>query len=238
VSTLAKALDSSKIIHVRGTPSSGKSTLARLLRDYYRRHGSTVFLLPQWEKLNDCLYGDDPWRNFARRLSHRYPTVQKAENFFADGNVILIDEAQATYGDNGFWNELIKDISGGIQYNIRLCLFCSYGSPSQGLPFKENPYRTTPVDFAPNQRISLTPSGEPGTPPIGLFYNRDEFENVVTILCSSDPVERYSIDSDAEEYIFDFTSGHPGAVRSILHYLFNVRIACSHRDLGSFVISA
>lgn len=96
ISKLAEILDSENILHIRGTPASGKSVLSLLLRDYYRRLGRTVFLLPTWEQNLDSLDGEDPWANFARNLRHKYPSIQKVKGFFADGNVIILDEAQRT----------------------------------------------------------------------------------------------------------------------------------------------
>ncbi|EED18413.1 hypothetical protein TSTA_121560 [Talaromyces stipitatus ATCC 10500] len=229
VSKLAEVIDSQNIVHVRGTPASGKSTLSLLLRDYYRRNGRAVFWLGIWQQNLDCLDGESPWMNFARNLRHKYPSIQRAEDFFANGNVIIIDEAQTSYGDTALWNQIIKDIRGGIGYKVKMCLFCSYGSPSTGMPYNRRDHGT-PVDFAPTQRISLTPSTELGSPPIGLFYNKDEFEVVVTRLCSCDVVEKYTIDRDARNYIFSLTNGHPGAVKSIVSYIFELyRSEVKHR---------
>lgn len=221
VSKLAEIVDSQNIIHVRGTPASGKSILSLLLRDYYRRQGRTVFWLRPWTQKLDELDSEDPWMNFAQIIRRSYPTLKRKQDIFADGNVVILDEAQRSYDDDVLWNDIIKAIRGGTGYSIKLCLFCSYGSPSTGMPYNKRDYGT-PVDFGPTQRVSLTPSVEPGSPPIGLFFNKDEFEVVVTKLCSRQLVEKYTIDRDARKYIFDLTSGHPGAVRSIVDYLFQV----------------
>ena len=50
VSHLAEILDSQKIVHMRGTPTSGKSTLSIPLMDYTRQNGKTVFRLPGWRQ--------------------------------------------------------------------------------------------------------------------------------------------------------------------------------------------
>jgi hypothetical protein len=173
-----------------------------------------------WEQNLRDLGNNGPWVNFAQILRREYPKVEKVQEFFADGNVIIIDEAQGTYGDTTFWDRIIKSIRGGIEYRIKLCLFSFYGCPLTGMPFNKRDHSTS-VDFGPTQRISLTPSAEPGSPPIGLFYNKDEFEAVVTKLCSGE-LEKHTIDRDARNYIFNLTNGHPGAVTSILSYLFRV----------------
>jgi hypothetical protein len=175
-----------------------------------------------WQVNLDSFPDEDPWKSFARVILRRYPEEGRGKDLFANGNIILLDEAQGTYGDHTFWNHIVKSIHGALDYQIKLCLFSSYGSPSDGLPYNPTDH-ATPVQFGPSQCLPLTPSAELGSPSIGLFYTKEEFDDVVTIICSGDLVERYTIDRDARNYIFNLTSGHPGAVRSVLSYLFQVR---------------
>lgn len=222
VSVLAKMVDDEKIILVRGTPSSGKSTLSLLLRDHFRRNGRKVFLLGIWKQCLDDFHGAGHWTRFAMALRLKYQSVYATEDFFARDTVIILDEAQGTYRDTTFWNNVVKDIRGGLGYKVKLCLFSSYGSPSAGTAYNPSDHRT-PVDFAMRQCVSLTPLAAEGAPSIGLFYTRDEFHDVVTKLCRySDPVLRYCIEGDARDYIFKLTNGHPGSVGSIVPYIFSV----------------
>jgi hypothetical protein len=214
VSSLAKTLDLRRIVHIRGTPASGKSILSLLLRDYYLKNKSMAFRLSGW-KIN---LNPDPWRNFACNLRRSYPEVKNDIAFFADNNVIIMDEAQSTYSDTRFWDDIVKQVQGLTTYNIKLCFLSSYGSPSTGLPYNPADH-SAPVSFGPNQCISLTPTLEL---PIGLFYNADEFDEAVAKLCSREPVQKYAIDRAAQEYIFNFTGGHPGGVTSVVEYIFEV----------------
>lgn len=218
VSVLAKMVDDEKIIHVRGTPASGKSVLSLLLRDHFRRNGRRVFLLGTWKQCLDDVDGSGHWTRLAKVLGSKY---QNVADFFADKTVIILDEAQGTYRDTTFWDYVVKDIRGGVGYNVKLCLFSSYGSPSAGLPYNPSDHRT-PIDFALRQCVSLTPVIAEGLSPIGLFYTRHEFDDVVTKLCRSGPVLKYRIEQDARDYVFNLTNGHPGAVGSIVQYIFNV----------------
>jgi len=87
-----------------------------------------------------------------------------------------VDEAQGTYHDDVLWNTILKKRqSSFLGYNFRLCLFCSYGSPEAG------PDQTffTPVRLSNQQCISLTPQSQQDSPPIGLFYDKEEFKDVV-----------------------------------------------------------
>ncbi|KAF8544264.1 hypothetical protein BDD12DRAFT_816430 [Trichophaea hybrida] len=45
---LAEMLDQSNVVHVRGTPASGKTTLARILRSYFLKRGVSTVFIPGW----------------------------------------------------------------------------------------------------------------------------------------------------------------------------------------------
>lgn len=66
VSKLAAILDDVNIVHVRGTPASGKTYLSELLRDHYRKEGRRVFLITEWEKLNP----KNPWGSFVELVKN------------------------------------------------------------------------------------------------------------------------------------------------------------------------
>jgi hypothetical protein len=143
VSQLANTLDLQRIIHVRGTPACGKTTLALLLGNYYYNMGGRVFYLPSWEKLDES----DPWSNLAERVRVFYSLENTLgeTDLFIDDTTLLLDEAQDSYEDAGLRNRIIKDIVGHIS-RIKICLFCSYGSPSTGLSYSDISCRA-PVIF-------------------------------------------------------------------------------------------
>lgn len=87
-------MDSQNVIHVRGTPASGKTVLSQLLRDHYLENHRNVFLLEVWKSL-ELFPGNDPWAQFALLLWQRYPAYS-IEDIFAPQTVILIDEAQGS----------------------------------------------------------------------------------------------------------------------------------------------
>ncbi|ODM21276.1 hypothetical protein SI65_04329 [Aspergillus cristatus] len=235
VSKLAAILDDMSIVHVRGTPASGKTYLSELLRDHYHKEGRKAFLINKWEDLNPM----DPWGSFVELVKNwdEEPQGSSITSFTATSSqwkqdlswvltsntVILVDEAQMTYHDDVLWNTILKKRqSSFLDYNFRLCLFCSYGSPEAG------PDQTffTPVRLSNQQCISLTPQSEQYSPPIGLFYNKEEFRDVVSrSIPRSIPSkirEKFTFDEGAQDYIFAVSNGHPGAVRSILSALFEV----------------
>ena len=211
-------MDSEIVIHVRGTPASGKTTLSLLLKDYYLKNNRKVFLIDVWKPLEN-FHGKNAWDNFALSLQQRYPK-HSSKDFFASKTVIIIDEAQASYTDEAFWNTIIKKRRSNEGKDIRLCLFCSYGNPLTGLD--TNYLRFTPVTFGPAQRITLTPQPQKGSPQIGLFYTRDEFNEAVSRLATHNYQEMFALDEEAQSYIFTVTNGHPGGVKSILSFVFDV----------------
>lgn len=124
--TLARLLKEHEVMHVCGTPASGKSTLARLLHDYLSGT-QNVILINKWD------YGT-PAREFSVGKCHYFGhwQVQTVNLLHAD-ITFIIDEAQQTYDNSDLWYTIIKtqiDTSIGPQF----CLFSSYGSPSMGAP--------------------------------------------------------------------------------------------------------
>jgi len=230
VSKLAAILDDMNIVHVRGTPASGKTRLSELLRDYYRKEGRKVSLIKEWEKLDH----KNPWDSLVKLVEKWNEEAQDAPIMtssrpeqdlswvLTSNTVILVDEAQMTYNDAALWNTIFKERLTPNVYKFQLCLFCSYGSPEAG------PDQTffTPVRLSNQQRISLTPQNQEDSPPIGLFYDKEEFKDVVSRLLTFHYEERFNFDEGALEYIFAVSSGHPGAVTSIVDVIYEVCAKC------------
>jgi len=225
VSKLAAILDDMNIVHVRGTPASGKTRLSELLRDYYRKQGRRAFLIKRWEGLNF----KDPWGSLVELVEKWNDEAQEAPTttsqseqdlswVLTSNTVIIVDEAQATYSDDTLWNTIFKERQTPNVYKFQLCLFCSYGSPAAG----PDPTFFTPVKFSDEQRISLTPQNQQDSPPIGLFFDKEEFRDVISRLLTFHYEETFNFDEAALEYIFAVTNGHPGAVTSIVDVIYEV----------------
>ncbi|CAP86468.1 Pc20g11390 [Penicillium rubens Wisconsin 54-1255] len=98
----------------------------------------------------------------------------------ADANIVIIlDEAQMSYGDDGLWLGLIKSQS------------------------------ATRLHHSVNHPI---------LPKIALFYNREEFDDVISRYYQDDR-SLLKLDDGASEYLFNLTNGHPGAVDGVLNML-------------------
>ena len=213
---LAEILDEEWLIHVRGTPSSGKTTLALLLRDYCKLRGDHAVYLPGWAKDKDGVLN---LLSECEDMGYRGITN---DNLFSQNLIFILDEAQDTYHDIRLWN-FIKTRN-DYKFGPKFCLFSSYGSPAEGMVN----YRThfTPPFLNQAKRVSIILSSLRGSPDICLFYNEVEFEDAVSRYCSYHTTQ-FSLDKTARAYLFSITSGHPGAVFSMLSYIFKVFVTRS-----------
>ncbi|KAL7653712.1 hypothetical protein ACMYSQ_008399 [Aspergillus niger] len=220
--TVLKVVDvlaSENVVLVRGTPASGKTTLCELLRDYYLGKNQPVFLISFWNKPLETFAGGDHWFKFARLLHEKFPDYTEKE-FFSPGTIILIDEAQSSYGDFFLWNKIIKEGRDESGLPIKICLFCSYGSPDTGLEGESVDY--CPVTFGIPQRITLTPQDEPLSTQVGLFYTAAEFAEAVWLRTTLGYMEKFTIDNEAISYLYEFTDGHPGVLVALVNYILSV----------------
>lgn len=198
-------------MHVRGTPASGKSTLARLLYQFLAEK-QEVILMDTWDnKMSATEY-------LAKECRDRGYIGVQASDILASNFVFIIDEAQQTYVNPHLWYSVIK-FQSQRQAGPRFCLFSSYGSPTIGAP--DYPEATTPPVLSLSQRVSLTVSRNSDAPDICLFYNLAEYKDVLDRFCKHPAIE-FTLDTDVKDYLFSLTNGHPGAISSIMVYIRNV----------------
>jgi hypothetical protein len=216
VQKIAEILTEKGVVHVRGTPSSGKTTLAHLLEEYYAKREEAVIFLGGWYNVsNPTAY------LISQCEASGYDRIETRQ--FLHANVVfLLDEAQQSYHDWDLWNGIIKTQSGRVA-GPKFCLFSSYGSPTTGTT--EYRIRSTPLRFGPSQRVSIIASFAKNGG-ICLFYSRDEFEDVVSKICSN-LTSMFTLDPDAREYLYSITNGHPGATNALVKFTFEVCIGCS-----------
>ena len=182
---------------------------------YYQRQGVPVTMIEAWpekeynyrEFLVENLHVD----------GHKHITVQNLK----DSNIVLVlDEAQMSYDNNGLWLGFIKTQI-GKKFGPRICYFSSYGSSTGAA---SNPSAGSPLGFLGlEKRISITVSPLPDAPPISLFYTKSEFDDAVRRQCA-DVRNPLPLAEDARDYIFKLTNGHPGAVGAMIETL--TRVCC------------
>lgn len=168
----------SKVVHVRGTPASGKTTLARLLQQYYEVKERNSIYIDTWRELDEYLSVEDNRRLGAWGILERMLRTRFGSNmdYLAPGTILIVDEAQGSYSDTLFWNSIIKPRLSHEGLDINFCLFCCYGSPLSGVDMElDSDIRAfTPPHFKLAQRVTLTPQSRPSSPPIGVYSSPDQ----------------------------------------------------------------
>lgn len=164
VEELAQLLEAYRVIHVRGTPFSGKTTFVFLLLNYYKYCGKRVILI-------------DGWHNIPNLTSHLveqsilpgYVEVTSI-NLCTLDIVFLFDKAQQSYQDSRLWLGIIKAQSLWPS-GPKICIFSSYKSPTTGPT--QYPHGSTPIHFDAKQRVSISMSSIPRASSICLFTTKE-----------------------------------------------------------------
>lgn len=194
-----------RIIHIRGTPASGKTTLATLVELYLGLHfpNHKITFSRQWpsEKMSHL----ESEKYLEGLLKGSYMDIMTSQD-----RVLLLDEAQTSYHDMFFWNTFLKGIhrlSGPY-----VMLFSSYGNPSQfplGLDVAG-----TPAAFAQGQRISLRWESADNFPAVGLLLSDEEANDVINRSAQGNQ-DRQIYTDGLKEDLYSFTEGHVGALSAM-----------------------
>ncbi|TDL13463.1 hypothetical protein BD410DRAFT_797614 [Rickenella mellea] len=196
VSGLYKKLKRYKYIQVRGTPASGKTTLAEILHGYIMEvepfPKPLVVYLRAWPPNDQVAYGNwEPWL-FA---THSYA--------FQPGSVLIVDEAQTSYHERSFWMKL-KTIDESSPCSV--ITFAGYGSAGQDLD-----HDTTPLRIRPLQHISLFATDNGDGLSVGLLLSRPDFDAFVNKFYRDHPFDSSFLDA-----VYGMTNGHVGACHDVL----------------------
>lgn len=138
VESLAQLLEACRVIHVRGTPSSGKTTISLLLLEYYQDRDEPAVLIEGWHNISD------PTTHLVEQSILSGYNGVTTRNLRTLDIVFLIDEAQQFYQDSKLRLGIIKTQS-FRRSGPKICLFSSYRSPTTG-PTKY-PHGSTPIHF-------------------------------------------------------------------------------------------
>ncbi|TDL19517.1 hypothetical protein BD410DRAFT_752188 [Rickenella mellea] len=207
VKRLFECLESQRLVQIRGTPASGKSTLMRLLHAHIKscQPDAIVQIVMGWPEESSQ---EHPIARF-RRLIPGYPFPIPQKTF------ILFDNAHQTYWDSDLWEYFFKDwVLPGASY--RVVLFCGYGSPSKQPVLYSG---GTPPVLGPSSRISLWHRNEHGNEDdnegFGLLLSRPEFDEYLANFTE------FPLDPAFQDLVYEWTTGHAGAVEGIWHIVKN-----------------
>ena len=117
-------------MHIRGTPMTGKTVLSRLLEAYAKRHHPETTTIRLVWQLNES----GGRRGAGCRISSVSRVRVRLLSDFDNSRkpiLIIVDEAQLSYTDHGFWIELVKGKTTLSRTpNLRIVLLSSWGSAS------------------------------------------------------------------------------------------------------------
>ena len=221
VSALWKRIQEQRVIHVRATPASGKSTLSRLLEEYVERECPNLPV--KWCSwplgLQELLKANYNNSNAVLRHVFNVPPEQQI-NWLKWPGLLIIDEAQASYPCADFLNDFIKAITETSAPMV--VFFSSWGSAADRSEAKT----PTPIYFNHEQCISIRPS-HPSEP--AVFFTYAEFLDVVERVKAREPKygQAFLPDGDVVDYIWDLTNGHPGSTRLVLDFLLKSDVSIS-----------
>ena len=206
---LAYMLDEHAVVHVRGTRSTGKTTLARLLYNHLKDSCRAVFI-DTWDTKRSA------FDNLVDKYHQsEYKDVEGKHILGLKGNDILfiVDEAERTYNSLQLWVTLIRARIDKV-LRARFCLFSSYGILISGVP----EYKFPDNRLACLQSVSLVGSTDSDRPNVCLFYTEYKFEDIVSRFYQINSVQ-FTLAQDLKGYIWSLTIGHPGMVDAILTFI-------------------
>jgi energy-coupling factor transporter ATP-binding protein EcfA2 len=209
VERLFATIETHRVVHMRGTPASGKSEMLRLLELFIRRQKKKVVRLVHWPSKAE-MEAHGGWKAFLMKKCG----ILDEDLLFVSPVFVLIDEAQTTYWDFLLWNEGLKTVAGRLS-GMSFLIASSYGSPSSSQPLPAVPsqsdFQFTPIHFGKDHMVGLRPDDEDGS--VGLFFSNAEFEELL---------KRHSdlvLLKTAKDFLYRLTGGHPGALVDMLMYI-------------------
>lgn len=159
------------MVHIRGTPAAGKSTLAYLLARYVSTVEPHIAIYNlSWPLSFTRLTESSHYHLLLNDIAGRPP---ECDDWLSMNCLLIIDEAQSSYKYSSLCNDLIKFLECG--WGLRVALFSSYGSASA---LVKEASTSTPLKLKAAQRVSLKPSTE--NPDLCLLLNREEFQDVAS----------------------------------------------------------
>jgi hypothetical protein len=180
---------------VRGTPASGKSTLASLIFEHIESQEPATHVV--WV---------DSWPVENIRYLQEIKNVMKG-----DWSVLVFDEVQVSYWDTGLWNSFFKRIC-DKQLNNRVIVFTSYGSPTRRSATPWNP-----MIIPLRNKVTLRAiDHHDGIKPAGLFLTRTEFDTFISLRY---PPQQYKFDDAFYNDVYEMTAGHVGAAGDLIQVI-------------------
>ncbi|KAJ7602050.1 hypothetical protein DFH06DRAFT_1351735 [Mycena polygramma] len=199
VSFLHNAAKQHKVFLVQGTTGAGTSLLAHQLQRYiHEREQARVTITGVWRDRVARVH--DTVASLERKLLlSKIAGAEVDLAFNGPGkHWVLLDEAQSSYSDEAVQNMLLKNYTDHFIF----VLFASHGRAG------------TPTVFTPDKRMGLRPTmnGSEGSAIPGLYFTKEEYQRLLEKQRDLSP----TLAPDLQNYIFEVTNGHAGAMESIM----------------------
>lgn len=203
-----------RLVHVKGSPASGKTTLRRLLEYHIFTTDPEykIYSFGAWDReVIDAVGGCDG-------ELQRVTGMDSAAMLNSEIKIVLLfDEGQTSYWDKFLWNEFLKSLELGVGPCV--IMFCSYGSAdSMPADYRDKHNTRPPLSLKRTQRVGLwaTP-----TMPLCLNFSYAETENMIKRSLSHYP-DKPVFDEDLIKYLHSITNGYVGALVTLLDIIIRV----------------
>src|SRR5436305_14703871 len=107
VSHIVTRLLEQRVLHIRGTPASGKTTLLALIHNHLAKNHSDIHVrFIEWNRLLSS-FGKSSDEAIPKFMGE---TDERLQGESAGKKCLLIDEAQPCYNDNFLWNRIKNNV--------------------------------------------------------------------------------------------------------------------------------
>lgn len=207
---LANRIHEQRVVLARGTPSSGKTFLARSLHTYLRGQGVKSIYIRSFPL---SLEGGPTALHHLVEACHIQGFATFGHSVLRDKFVFLIDDAHTTYNDSELWlilNSVNQDRLGNIP-GASFCMFSAFGTPDRGV--MPHNMGSDLLIFNKSQRLFLS---ERSAEDITLFYTREEFDLYMEMHFQGRGSD-YEICDILKDMIFGLTDGQPELMDAFMH---------------------
>ncbi|CAG8897053.1 unnamed protein product [Penicillium egyptiacum] len=210
VRKLANRIHEQRVVLARGTPSSGKTFLARSLHTYLRGQGVKSIYIRSFPP---SLEGGPTALDYLAEACHIQGFAAFAHSILRDRFVFLIDDAHTTYNNSELWlilNSVNQDRLANIP-GVSFCMFSAFGTPDRGV--MPHNMGSDLLIFNKSQRLSLS---DQFPAEITLFYTEEEFDLYVEMHLQGRGSD-YEICDILKHRILGLSGGQPELVDAFMH---------------------
>ncbi|KGO48989.1 Aldo/keto reductase [Penicillium expansum] len=210
VRKLANRIHEQRVVLARGTPSSGKTFLARSLHTYLRGQGVKSIYIRNFPL---SLEGGPSALHYLLEACHIQGFAALGHSFLRDNFVFLIDDAHTTYNNSELWlilNAMNQDHLVNVP-GASFCMFSAFGTPDRGV--MPHNMGSDLLVFNEHQRVFMV---ERFADDISLFYTTEEVDLYMEMHFQARGSD-YEICDILKDTIHGLTGGQPELMDAFMH---------------------